>query len=75
VTEADVLKAFPEAESVWLHKNKKGEANGWATVTLRTVEAAAAAAGGAAWDRGIINPHLLAGSGYVLTFMPQPTTQ
>jgi len=45
VTEADVLKAFPEAESVWLHKNKKGEANGWATVTLRTVEAAAAAAG------------------------------
>jgi len=46
VTEADVLKAFPEAESVWLHKNKQGEANGWATVTLRTVEAAAAAGAG-----------------------------
>jgi len=45
VTEADVLKAFPGAESATLHKNKQGEANGWATVVLRTVEAAAAAAG------------------------------
>jgi len=46
VTEADVLQAFPGAEAVILHKNKqKGEANGWATVTLRTVEAAAAVSG------------------------------
>jgi len=45
VTEADVLQAFPGAEAVILHKNKqKGEANGWATVTLRTAEAAAGAA-------------------------------
>jgi len=54
VTEADVLQAFPGAEAVILHKNKqKGEANGWATVTLRTAEAAAGAADGAAWDRGL----------------------
>eukprot|EP00669_Euglena_mutabilis_P010185 TRINITY_DN495_c0_g1_i1.p1 TRINITY_DN495_c0_g1~~TRINITY_DN495_c0_g1_i1.p1 ORF type:complete len:294 (+),score=79.75 TRINITY_DN495_c0_g1_i1:26-883(+) len=45
VTEADVLQAFPGAEGVILHKNKqKGEANGWATVTLRTAEAAAGTA-------------------------------
>jgi len=45
VTEADVLKAFPGAESASLHKNKQGEANGWATVILRTTEAAAAVSG------------------------------
>jgi len=38
VTEADVLKAFPGAEAVILHKNKqKGEANGWAT-SLQTLD-------------------------------------
>jgi len=46
VTEADVLQAFPGAEGVILHQNKqKGEANGWATVTLQTGEAAVAAVG------------------------------
>jgi len=58
VTEADVLKAFPGAEAASLHKNKQGEANGGATVILRTAEAAAAAAGGAVWDRGIRVPRM-----------------
>jgi len=40
VTLADVLKAFPGAESAFLHKNKQGEANGWATVILRAAAAA-----------------------------------
>jgi len=58
VTEADVLKAFPGAESATLHKNKQGEPNGWATVVLRTVAAAAAAAGGAEWHGGIFVPRM-----------------
>jgi len=59
VTEADVLQAFPGAEGVILHQNKqKGEANGWATVTLQTGEAAVAAVGGAVWHRGIRVPRM-----------------
>jgi len=44
-TEKDVRAAFPSAETVLVHVNKKGETNGWATVTVRTKEEAAAAAG------------------------------
>jgi len=62
-----VLKAFPGAEAASLHKNKQGEANGWATVILRTTEAAAAVSGGAAWGFGMRVWWALFGSSFAIT--------